>query len=98
MLTIRFGFGFNKRFARRATRFEARFSNGTLRGCMDMTLTLAPHGNYRWIGSPGAIKTASRTLRHYAGLSLTFAGLTKASDRRHLRARLVSDAPTGLPC
>jgi TRAP-type C4-dicarboxylate transport system substrate-binding protein len=98
MLTIRFGLGFNKRFARRATKFEARFPGGTLRGCMDMTLTLAPHRNYRWIGSPGAINTASRTLRHYAGLSLTFAGLTKASDRRHLRARLVSDAPTGLPC
>jgi TRAP-type C4-dicarboxylate transport system substrate-binding protein len=98
MLRIRFGFGFNKRFARRATKFEARFSNGTLRGCMDMTITLGPHGNYRWIGSPGAIKTASQTLRHYAGLSLTFAGLTKAGDHRHLRGSLVSDASTGLPC
>lgn len=97
-LKVRFGFGFNKRFARRATKFEARFSNGTLRGCMRMSITLRPQGNYRWIGSPGAIKTASRTLRHYAGLSLTFAGLTQAGDHRHLRGSLVSDAPTGLPC
>jgi TRAP-type C4-dicarboxylate transport system substrate-binding protein len=98
MLKVRFGFGFNKRFARRATKFEARFSSGMLRGCMGMTITLAPHGAYRWVGGPGAVKTASQTLRRYAGLSLTFAGLTRAGDHRHLRGGLVSDAPTGLPC
>ena len=98
MLRVRFGFGFNKRFARRATKFEARFPNGTLRGCMGMLITRGPHGDYRWVGSPGAIKTASRTLRQYAGLSLTFAGVTKAGDLTHLRGGLVSDAPTGLPC
>jgi hypothetical protein len=97
-LEIRSGFGFHTRFAQRATRFEARFPGGTLRGCMGMTITLGPHGDYRWIGGPGAIKSASRTLRHYAGLSLTFAGLTRGGDHRHLRGRLVSDAPTGLPC
>jgi TRAP-type C4-dicarboxylate transport system substrate-binding protein len=98
MLEIRFGFGFNTRFARRATRFEARFSAGTLRGCMNMTFTLGPHGDYRWIGSPGVVKTGSRTLRRRAGLSLAFAGLTRAGDHRRLRATMVSDAPTGLPC
>ena len=95
---VRSGFGFHTRFARRATRFEARFPGGTLRGCMGMAVTRATHGDYRWIGGPGAIETASRTLHHYAGLSLTFAGLTRDGDLRHLRGRLVSDAPTGLPC
>jgi TRAP-type C4-dicarboxylate transport system substrate-binding protein len=98
MLKVRFGFGFNTPFARRATRFEARFSTGTLRGCMEMTFTLGPHGDYRWIGSPGAVKTASRALRRRAGLSLAFAGLTRAGDHRRVRATMVSDAPTGLPC
>ena len=64
----------------------------------NMTITLGPHGEYRWVGSPGAVKTASRTLRRYAGLSLTFAGLTRAGDHRRLRASLVSDSPTGFPC
>jgi TRAP-type C4-dicarboxylate transport system substrate-binding protein len=98
MLKVRFGFGFNGRFARRATKFEARFAAGTLRGCMGMTMTLGPHGDYRWVGSPGAIKTASRRLRRAAGLSLTFAGLTAAGDHRRLRGGLVSDLATGLRC
>ena len=98
MLKVRFGFGFNVPFARRATRFEARFAAGTLRGCMGMTITRGPHGEYRWVGSPGAIKTASRRLRRAAGLSLTFSGLTAAGDHHRLRARLVTDVPTGLPC
>jgi TRAP-type C4-dicarboxylate transport system substrate-binding protein len=98
MLKIRFGFGFNVPSARRATRFEARFAAGTLRGCVGMTFTRGPHGEYRWVGSPGAIKTASRDLRRSAGLSLTFAGVTAAGDHRRLRARLVTDVPTGLPC
>ena len=98
MLKIRFGFGFDVPVARRATRFEARFAAGTLRGCVGMTITRGPHGGYRWVGSPGAIKTASRRLRRVAGLSLTFSGLTAAGDNHRLRARLATDVPTGLPC
>jgi hypothetical protein len=98
MLEVRFGFGFSGRVARRATRFEARFPAGTLRGCMHMTITLGAHGEYRWVGSPGAVKTASRTLRRSAGLSLKFVGLTGAGDHRRLRGNLVSDTPTGLRC
>jgi TRAP-type C4-dicarboxylate transport system substrate-binding protein len=98
MLKVRFGFGFDHRFARRATRFEARFPAGTLRGCMNLTITLGPHGDYRWVGSPGAIKTASPTLRRYVGLSLLFAGRTKAGDHRRLRADLATDVPTGFRC
>ena len=84
--------------ARRATRFEARFAAGTLRGCVGMTFTRGPHGEYRWVGSPGAIKTASRRLRRAAGLSLSLSGVTAAGDHHRLRARLVTDVPTGLPC
>jgi TRAP-type C4-dicarboxylate transport system substrate-binding protein len=98
MLEVRFGFGFSGRVARRATRFEARFPAGTLRGCMHMTITLGAHGEYRWVGSPGAVKTASRTLRRSAGLSLKFVGLTGAGDHRRLRGNLVSDVATGLRC
>ena len=98
MLKVRFGFRFDVPFARRATRFEARFAAGTLRGCMHMSITRGPHGEYRWVGSPGAIKTASRALRRSAGLSLSLAGTTAADDHHRLRASLATDAPTGLPC
>jgi TRAP-type C4-dicarboxylate transport system substrate-binding protein len=98
MLKIRFGFGFDVPVARRATRFEARFAAGTLRGCVHMTITRGPHGEYRWVGSPGAISTASRRLRRAAGLSLTFSGVTAAGDHHRLRARLATDVPTGLRC
>jgi hypothetical protein len=98
MLKIRFGFDFNVPSAHRATRFEARFAAGTLRGCLDMTFTRGPHGDYRWVGSPGAIKMGTRRLRRAAGLSLTFAGVTAAGDHHRVRGRLITDVPTGLPC
>jgi TRAP-type C4-dicarboxylate transport system substrate-binding protein len=97
-LRIRFGFGFGVPVARRAVRFEARFAGGTLRGCVGMTVTRGRHGEYRWVGSPGAIKTASRRLRRAAGLSLSFSGVTAAGSHHRLRARLATDVPTGLPC
>lgn len=98
MLHVRFGIPFDQRFARRRGRFEARFPRGTLRGCMGMTVVPGPGADYRWIGGPGAIRTASPALRRYAGLSLRFSGTTKAGDLSRVGGGFVADAPTGLPC
>jgi TRAP-type C4-dicarboxylate transport system substrate-binding protein len=98
LATIRFGFGFDRGFAQRVTRFVARFPAGTLRGCMAMTITRDRLGDFRWVGSRGAIKTATGALRRAAGLSLSFTGHTPAGDRRRLHGRLVSDVPTGVRC
>lgn len=84
--------------ARRRFHFESRFSSGTLRGCMRVAIGPAPGGGYRWIGGPGAVKTASPAVRRYVGLSLRFTGVMKEGDLRHVRGGFVSDLPTGDPC
>jgi TRAP-type C4-dicarboxylate transport system substrate-binding protein len=96
-LRVKGGLTFGGRWAR-STRFEAQFARGTLRGCIDLAVVPGPGGDYRWIGGPGAVKTASRGLRRYAGVSLRFAGTTGANDLGHVGGRFVTDAPTGLPC
>ena len=78
-------------------RLVARFARGELRGCLAVSITPTPGRPFRWTG-PGVILDASPALRRYEGLSLRFAGVTRASDLRHVRGGFITDVPTGLPC
>ena len=97
-LRVRGGLALRGRVVRHSGTFEARFARGTLRGCIGMAAAPLGGGDYRWTGGPGTVKTASRGLRRYAGLSLRFAGRTGADDLRHVAGVFVTDAPNGLPC
>lgn len=77
-------------------RLVARFPHGELRGCLAVSITPSP-GSFRWTG-PGAILATSPALRRYEQLSLRFAGVTRASDLRHVRGGFTTGAPSGLPC
>lgn len=75
----------------------AHFPGGDLGGCVAVSITPAGHGPFRWSG-PGVILSASPALRGYAGLSLRFAGITRASDLGHVHGGFITDVPSGLPC
>jgi TRAP-type C4-dicarboxylate transport system substrate-binding protein len=96
-LVLKRHFLFRSRLLRRSIAMEARFAGGVLRGCVNLAVDPTAPGVYRLDG-PGAVRTASGSLRRYLHASWRFSGSVKGGDLRHMHAGFTTDAPTGQPC
>jgi TRAP-type C4-dicarboxylate transport system substrate-binding protein len=94
-LTLRGDALLRHRPVRRVMSVRAHLARGLIRAWADITVAPDPAGGHRWDG-PGVVFETTPRLHRYLGASVRFTGTTPRGHERRLRARLTTDAPTGL--
>ena len=74
---------------------RAHLAGGLIRAWAHITVSPGAAGGHLWDG-PGVVFETTPRLHRYLGASVRFTGTTPHGRERRLRARLTTDAPTGL--
>ena len=94
-LTLRGDVLFRDRAERRVMSLHVPVPGGELRAWADVTVAPDGAGGHSWDG-PGVVFKTPPRLRGYLGASVRFTGSTPGRHPDRIRARVSTDAPTGL--